>query len=160
MPSFRLFGPCAALMLLLGVVGCGTSAPPATVRPATAPATAHEDHDHDHGHPHDEPDTFAAGVAKLKALGEDLADKLADDAGAAADDAVHGIGHVLEAVRELAAKEGLADAASKGLDELEECFGKVDEAFHSGDDKVDPKQVLESMKQRLEAAFTSLQEVK
>lgn len=162
MPSSQLVAPCATLMLLVGIVGCGTSAPPAASRPETTPATVHEAHvhDHGHGHDHDEPDTFAGGVAKLTALAEDLADKLADDAGGAADDAVHGIGHVLEAVRELAVKEGLADAARKGLDELEECFGKVDEAFHSGDDKADPKQVLESMKERLEAAFTALREVK
>ena len=109
---------------------------------------------------YDEPTSFADGVAKLKSLGEDLADKLANNAGEAADDAVHDIGHLLEAVREQATKAGLTDAATKALDELEECFGKVDEAFHSAEADADPKKALESVKERLEAAFKALTEVK
>lgn len=161
MPLFHSTIRRIPMVLLAGMVGCETASPPATPARSSAPATApHEDHGHADGHHPDEPETFAAGVATLKKLGEDLADKLAENAGDAADDAVHGIGHVLEAVRELAAKEGLVEAATKGLDELEECFGKVDEAFHSGDDKADPKQVLASVKERLDAAFKSLAEVK
>ena len=149
------------LVVLAAAVGCGsTASPPEPVRPSTPVVRNHEDHDHGHGHDHDEPDSFAAGVAKLQALAVDLADKLAGGAGDAADEAVHGIGHMLEAVREMAAKEGLAEAATKGLDELEECFGKVDEAFHAGDDKIDPKKVLESVRERIEAAFKALAEVK
>lgn len=158
MPSpLRRFAP---LMLLAGALGCGSAAPPATpARPAAATGQTGHDHDHDHDHDH-EPASFADGVEKLRSLAADLADKLAENAGAAADDAVHGIGHLLEAVREHAAKEGLAEAATKGLDELEECFGKVDEAFHSGEKDADPKAVLESVKERLEAAFKTLAEVK
>jgi len=125
--------------------------------------TDHADHGHahhGHEHDHDEPTSFVDGVAKLRSLGDDLAEKLADNAGEAADDAVHDIGHLLEAVREFATKEGLSDAASKGLDELEECFGKVDEAFHSGDTNADPKKILASVRERLEAAFKALAEIK
>jgi hypothetical protein len=99
----------------------------------------------------------------LDAIGKgkaDLAEKLASNAGEAADDAVHDIGHLLEAVREHATKAGLTDAATKALDELEECFGKVDEAFHSAEENADPKKVLESVKERLDAAFKALTEVK
>jgi hypothetical protein len=154
-PPVRL----APLMLLAVAVGCAPAAPPS--RPAAPAAQARDPHaGHDHAHEHDEPKSFADGVAALRALGGELAAKLAADAGAEADGAVHEIGHLLENVRGMATKEGLAEAAAKGLDELEECFGKVDEAFHSGDEKADPKKALESVKDRLEAAFQALGEVK
>jgi hypothetical protein len=123
MPMFRPLVRFAPLMLLAGAIGCDSAAPPAgAVRPATPPAQvadAHADHGHaDHDHDHDEPTSFADGVAKLKSLGEDLADKLANNAGEAADDTVHDIGHLLEAVREHATKAGLTDAEVAGLDRL------------------------------------------
>ena len=158
LPIWSLAG--VSCLIALPVVGCTPPAPPAT--PAATPAaTVAGDHDHDHAdhdHDHDEPSSFADGIAKLESLAADLADKLADDAGEAADDAVHDLGHLLEEVREFAAKEKL-EAASKGLDELEACFGAVDEAFHSGDASADPKKVLESVKERLQAAFAELKEV-
>jgi hypothetical protein len=157
-----------SLLLLLGLVpACGPSTCSTSEGPPAAAATAgraeHDHASHDHDHDHDEPTSLADGVEKLESLAADLADKLADNAGEAADDAVHDIGHLLEAVREQAKKvtEPADDVAvfGKALDELEECFGKVDEAFHSGDEKVDPKQVLESVKGRIEAALTSMKEV-
>ena len=77
---------------------------------------------------------------------------------------MHEFGHLLEEVREAAKQLPSAPAAdvatiTKALDDLEECFGKVDEAFHSGDEKIDPKQVLESVKERIEGAFTAIKEV-
>jgi hypothetical protein len=147
------------LLLMAVAVGCAPAAP--TSRPAAPAAQARDPHTgHGHAHEHDEPKSFADGVAALRTLGGELAAKLAADAGAEADGAVHEIGHLLENVRGMATKEGLAEAAAKGLDELEECFGKVDEAFHSGDEKADPKKVLESVQERIEAAFQLLGEVK
>jgi len=148
----------------LVATGCSPTAsrPPATA--AVADAHDHEHVHHDHDHDHDEPESLADGLGKLASLTDDLAEKLADNAGEAADDAVHDIGHLLEELREWAKSEGFegdaAAAATKALDELEECFGKVDEAFHAGDDKADPPaKVLESVKERVEAAFESLKAV-
>jgi hypothetical protein len=140
-------------------LGCGTASPPAAPARPSAPVAGSHGHDQGH-HGHDEPVSFADGVAKLRSLAAELSETLAENASGAADDAVHEIGHLLEHVRELATKEGLAEAATKGLDELEECFGKVDEAFHSGEKDADPKGVFESVKERLESALTSLAEVK
>ena len=160
----------AMVLLLTAHTGCGPSVTP------PKPVAAHADHDHDESHPashgeakgqqedhdhdHDEPTSFADGIAKLESLGGDLAKKLGEGAGEAADDAVHDLGHLLEEVREFANKESFtgdaAAAVTAALDELEECFGKVDEAFHSGDDKADPAKVLDSVKERLTAAFTAL----
>jgi ElaB/YqjD/DUF883 family membrane-anchored ribosome-binding protein len=153
-----------ALCVCLAATGCGTgpTPPPAAAVPsASAGAVAHV-HDHDdHDHDHDEPESLADGLGKLASLTDDLAEKLADDAGEAADDAVHEIGHLLEELREWAKSEGfegdVALAATKALDELEECFGKVDEAFHAGDAAAEsPAKVLESVKERVAAAFESL----
>lgn len=149
---------------LLGAMGCGPAPSRPPVGSASLPKAAAVADEHDHGthhHDHDEPESLADGVEKLGSLTKDLAEKLADNAGEAADDAVHEIGHLLEELRDWAQKEGFegdaATAATKAIDELEECFGKVDEAFHSGDDKADPPaKVLESVKERLDAAFRSL----
>ena len=138
----------AMLFLLTAHTGCGPSVTP------PKPVAAHADHDHD------EPTSFADGIAKLESRGGDLAQQLAEGAGEAADDVVHDLGHLLEVVRELAKKESFAGnaaaAVTAALDELEECFGKVDEAFHSGDEKADPAKVLDSVKERLTAAFKAL----
>lgn len=141
--------PLAAVL-----AGCG---PAAVSDRAAAPARQSESHED--GHDHDAPTSFADGVVKLEALGRDLADRLAEQAGEAADDLVHEIGHLLESVRGLAERDGVAAAAARHLEELEECFGKVDEAFHSADEKSDPRGALESVRERLAAAFASLREV-
>lgn len=153
-------GAVAACLALLAVAsGCDPAAPPAAAPRPAAVAQEH-DHGHGHGHDHEAPASFAAAIGTLRSLGAELAEKLSADAAAEADDAVHEIGHLLEEARGFAKQEGLDTAAAEGLDELEECFGKIDEAFHAGDATLDPKQVLESVKDRLEAAFQKLAEVK
>jgi len=158
----RLVPPiCVALVAFAS--GCAPASPRvAAPRPAAVDHDQDHDHDHGHGHEHEHeaPKSFAAALGTLRALGAELAEKMASGAGAEADGAVHEIGHLLEEARGFAKQEGLDAAAAAGLDELEECFGKVDEAFHAADEKVDPKQVLESVKDRLEAAFQKLAEVK
>ena len=136
--------------------------------PAPAPVAATEKpvekgHDHDHGD-HKHPQTLVAGVEELEKLAAGLGEKLADDAGEAADDAVHGIAHLLEDLRGLVRKELTEGEASKAataaIDELEECFSKVDEAFHTADDKADPPaKVFDSVKARVESAVKALKEV-
>jgi len=168
MPTSRL-GIVAFAIGLGATLGCGPAARgPSAPPPPEAHAHAHDHADHasapasagDHDHDHDVPTSFADGIAKLRSLGDDLADKLTANAGEAADDAVHDIGHLLEEVRGLAKRESLEAGVAAGLDELEECFGKVDEAFHSGDADADPRQVLASVKDRLEAAFRKLSEAR
>jgi hypothetical protein len=160
----RPISPAAALPLVIGclaMMGCSAANPPA----APAAQSKHDDHGHDHGHDH--PETLAEGVAGLRKLFAGLkvtlaAEKVdADDA----DEVVHGIGHLLEDLRGIAAKATLGDeakaAATKALDELEDCFGKVDEAFLDGDDQAQPPaQVLASVAERIEAAIKSLEKVK
>lgn len=149
-----------SLLVLLGLVpACGPSTcstPPSQPAASAGPS----DHDHDHAghadHEHAPPGSFAEGVTRLETLSRSLAETMSDEG-------VHEIGHALEEAREAAKKlaspaDDLA-AITKALDDLEECFGKVDEAFHAGDDKIDPKQVLDSVKERIEGAFKTIKEV-
>lgn len=155
----RSLAPLLSLVALAGwmVAGCGTAQKPEP--PAAKPAgqATDADHDHDHDAPHgddhdhaehadadhdhaehaehDELETLAEGVAKLGALTREVAEKLASDAHEAADDAVHAAGHLIDDVRGMVERETLTadakEAATKALDELFECFDKLDVAFHA-----------------------------
>lgn len=144
--------------LALGVAGwfaagCGPVAKPSAVpaKPAAHAAADHDhedheghdhgdhgDHDHaanDHAAEHDHPETLAEAVAELEALTKEVAEKLASDAQEAADHAVHAAGHLIGDVRDLLARETLTadakEAATKAVDEIFECFDRLDVALHS-----------------------------
>ena len=141
-----------AVPVAVGVVagGCNPVAKPPAVQPAA---------DHDH------PATLAEGVAALRKFAADLGAKLASGSHEAADDAVHGLGHMLEDLPALAAKAKLSEQAAEGakiaIGELEECFGKLDEALHAAEGQGDsPAEVHASLKDRIEAALKSLEETK
>ena len=166
MPA-RLSAFVAAAVVLsscLAPVGCSSSSPPA--KPAAEKAAA-GGHDHDHGHDHEEhehdhPESFAAGVAQLQAAVAAVKDHLAVDATDVADDAVHALGHLIEDVQGLLSKEKLGAeakaAASKALDELFDCFDKLDTAIHAPEGKSQPPaEVHASLAERIEAAIKSLQ---
>lgn len=148
--------------------GCDPTAAP----PRPPAASAHGDHDkdaahgHDHGHSHGDhkpPETFAAGVAALESLVTDIGAKLAGGEADAADDAVHGLGHVLDDLQGLLGKSTLAyDArkvAAKAIDDLFECFDELDTALHAAPGKADPPaEVHARLKDRIEAAVKALKE--
>ena len=147
-----------AVPVAVGVVagGCNPVAKPPAVQPAA---------DHDHDDDHDHPATLAEGVAALRKLAGDIGAKLASGSHEAADDAVHGLGHMLEDLPALAAKAKLSEQAAEGakiaIGELEECFGKLDEALHAAEGQGDsPAEVHASLKDRIEAALKSLEETK
>ena len=171
MPSsprpFLLTASVAATILAWTAAGCA----PAPTKPAAPPAAAGEkakagdkDHDHDHGD-HDHPETLAEGVAELEATAKDIATKLAGGSQEAADDAIHAAGHLVEDLRGLLEKEKdlsaeARDAGKKTLDELFDCFDKLDTAMHSGADEAKEKvaEVHASVKEKIEAAVASLKE--
>lgn len=166
MPSAPVSASLLALSFVLGLAasGCSPTAPTA-VKTAPAPAATHEeshDHDHDHGHAeHDHPDTLAEGVAQLAAAAAAVEKHLAAGATDAADDVVHGVGHIIEDIQGLLPKENLsADAkaaAAKALDEVFECFDKLDTALHAPAGKGEPPaEVHAGLKDRIEAALKAL----
>jgi hypothetical protein len=155
--AFRLFLALSAVCL----VGCG---------PATAPpqpkAVLDQADDHDHGHDHSahhHPETLAAGTAELESLVAEIAGKMESGATDAADDAVHGLGHLLDDVQGLLKKSSLSEealgAATKAVDELYECFDELDTAIHAAPGKFDPPaQVHARLKERIDAAVKALKE--
>jgi len=149
----------AVAILAWSAAGCAPAA-----KPKEQPKAAAGGHDHDHGD-HDHPETIAAGVAELESTAKDIATKLAAGSQEAADDALHAAGHLLEDLQGLLAKEKdlsaeAKDAGKRSLDELFECFDKLDTAMHAGADeaKTTVADVHASVKERIEAAVKSLKE--
>lgn len=184
MPSSAPFGrltTALALIALTTLWGCSRAPAPAATKPARPVAHDHDhdhadDHDHDHGHDdhehaghdhdhdghdHDHPETLAAGVAELRAVASRVKEHLAADARDDADDAVHGMGHLLEDLQGLVrtsdlAAEGKA-AATKALDDLFECFDALDTALHAEPGKgKSPAEVHASIAERVEGAIDAL----
>ena len=151
----------ALVMVAWTATGCAPAAKPKEQAKAAA---ADHDHDHDHGD-HAHPETLAAGVAELEASAKDIASKLAAGSQEAADDALHAAGHLLEDLQGLLAKEKdlsaeAKEAGKKSLDELFECFDKLDTAMHAGADeaKTTLADVHASVKERIETAVKSLKD--
>lgn len=146
-----------AVGLVCVVAGCS----PTSTAPPAAPA-AHADHDHaDHEHAH--PSTLRAGVAAVAQAATAVKDHLAAGAGDAADEAVHELGHLLEDLQGLVRKGEIpADtkaAATKAIDELFECFDKLDTAIHAEPGSANsPQDVHASVAERIEAAIGALRQ--
>lgn len=169
----RVAAICVATAGLWGCAPTTTPKPPAA---AVADRDGRHDHDHDHaGHDHDaadgkdghgdheHPETLAEGVARLESLLADIGTKLGSGAKDAADDAVHAAGHLLEDLRGLLEKQevsaDLKEAGAKAIDELFECFDRLDVALHAGDDaKETPAEVHASLAERLESAVRGLKQ--
>ena len=160
----RCLPPAVAVLILTWTAtGCAPAAKPKE-QPKAAAAAGDHDHDHDHGD-HDHPETLAAGIAELESTAKDIAAKLAAGSQDAADDALHAAGHLLEDLQGLLGKEkelsaDAKTAGKKALDELFECFDKLDTAMHAGADeaKETVADVHTSVKERIEAALTSLKD--
>lgn len=154
------FLPVVSVMAALALAGCQPAAPPAA---KTAQKAAHG-HDHGHGHEdHDHPETLAAGVAQLAEAAAAVEKHLASGAADAADEVVHGVGHIIEDIQGLLPKENLTAeakaAAAKALDEVFECFDKLDTALHAPAGKgAPPAEVHAGLKNRIDAAIKSLKD--
>ena len=160
MPTSPRLAGAFAIVVAAGLAAGGCNPPS---KPAPVPSAAVHDHAHDDHHTH--PDTLVEGVAALRKCATDIGAKLASGSRDAADDAVHGLGHMLEDLPALAAKAKLsaaaAETANKAIGELEECFGKLDEALHAAEGQGEsPAEVHASLKERIEAALKALEEIK
>lgn len=140
-PSFGFALAAMLLPLACLAIGCApAAAPPA----ATARVEASHDHDHGHdGHDHgdedyDSPNTIAAGIAALETICGDVKSELAEGDLDDADGKVHMVGHLLDDLRVLVMDaKPAADveaAAKKALDEIFDCFDKMDTALHAADE--------------------------
>jgi len=152
---------CPWFMALGGLlIGCAPAAPPAT--PSSRPAAAAHDHDHDHDHAdHDEPETVAAGLAQLKKLCAEVKAHLAAGDHEKADGPVHMVGHLLEELGELVAKEKpAAEAEAKqALEAIFESFDKLDTVIHGADEEARKKLDYAEHAPAIEAALAKLEEL-
>jgi cytochrome c556 len=152
---------CPWFMALGGLlIGCAPAAPPAAV-PVRQAAS---DHDHDHGHDHadhDEPETVAAGLTQLKKLCAEVKAHLAAGDHEKADGPVHMVGHLLEELGELVAKEKpAAEAEAKqALEAIFESFDKLDTVIHGADEEARKKLDYAEHAPAIEAALAKLEEL-
>ncbi|HEX4146580.1 MAG TPA: hypothetical protein VHY91_23970 [Pirellulales bacterium] len=131
-------GRLRPVLLLSGsllVFGCNPAGPPASSGQASNRLGDHE-HDHDDGNAdeHEHHETYAEAVKELDSLRLAVRDAMASSNMDAADDAVHEIGHILEELPALAAKETrTADETIKpAIDKLFDCFDQIDEKLEGG----------------------------
>jgi hypothetical protein len=151
-------GCCLAAVATLG---CGSSENGPAVTPTNAPAATqehgehdghehannghgheghghgdHEGHDHSHADAGSPPADFASAVAELQSLYETIRDAFQSGDQDKADNALHQVGHLLEALPELAGEAGLGEQelaqAKSASSAMFEEYGNIDEAIHSG----------------------------
>jgi len=114
------------------LTGCGSSE-------TAIPATTAESHDHDShsDHAHGEPASLADAVTEVERLRGEIQAAFAAGDLDKADGPVHELGHLLEELPEVAAKESLAEAdqqqIKQSVDALMDSFAALDERVHGGD---------------------------
>lgn len=158
---FGLFATLAATLM----AGCAPETAPA---PSAGPAVAQTDrdadhgHDHDHAHAdHDEPETVAEAVAQLERLWAETKAHLAAGDHEKADGPVHMVGHLLEDLGGLVAKEkpAVEAEARKAGEAIFDCFDKIDTAIHAADEAVRKKLDAAEHAPAIEAALAKLKEL-
>lgn len=147
--TFALFGAA-----YLSFVGCDSSPKPAT--------NAAKHGEHEHGREEHRPGTYAEAVKEIDELRTAIKDALAKNDIKSADEPLHEVGELLLEgdIVGLAKKASLDEAKQgeikKAVDELWECFDKVDQKVHNAkkgatyeevSDKIDT--ALETLRQHL-----------
>ncbi|MCK4685550.1 MAG: hypothetical protein KAT44_11370, partial [Pirellulales bacterium] len=161
-----LLGTVAAV--LFSVQGCAPTPPAQPASTATANQATHgHGHDHDeHGHDHDEgahaaPASMEFALEDLKELCASVKKSLADGNVKGADVYVHKVGHLVEDIRKFVDSgkfsEDVKVAKNKALDEIFDCFDKLDAAIHSGDEEVRKKIDYLKHEPQIEESINELQ---
>jgi hypothetical protein len=164
---------CIVLLPLVCLaIGCAPAATPPSA--ATARVDAGHEHDHDDGHDHDHghdghdhgdedydsPNTIAAGIAALEKICGEVKTELAEGDLDDADGKVHMVGHLLDDLRVLVIDSKPAaeveTAAKKALDDIFDCFDKMDTALHAADEAERKSLDYADHASTIEAAIKSL----
>jgi hypothetical protein len=137
----------SALLLLSLVITVGCS---------DAPKTEEAAHDHEHGHDHDHgPATLKEALTELTSLRDTMRDAFAKNDADAAHDPLHEVGHVLEAIPELAKKEQVSAenqaAIESAVNTLMDAFGAVDKTMHGQEGSLYSEE-----SEKIDAAITAL----
>jgi hypothetical protein len=155
--------PSVTLTLVVLTAGCAPSAPPA----ATArvdDSHKHDGHGHDHGgEAYESPNTIAAGIAELEKVCASVKAELAAGKHDQADAKVHMVGHLLDDLRGLVTDSKPAaeveQAAKKALDDIFDCFDKMDTALHAADESVKQSLDYADHAPTIEAATKTLRDL-
>ncbi len=144
----------ASFLSMLGIMcftlsGCGAGSPTAALK-GDSVRDEGEEHHHGHNHDHaggkshhhhdhsggqmDEPENFAEAVKQVDALHAAAKSALFAENAEKADGPIHKLGHLLEDLPQLAAKESMPDsdqaAIRKAVDELFDCYTRLDDKLH------------------------------
>lgn len=169
----RSFAFLALGLFGIVLIGCEPVPPAAPPKAPAKDAHAHDDHehgdhahdDHDHkdgDHKHDDhadeaaPKTYAEAIEKIETLRKSIKDNFDADKLKEADTAVHEVGHILESVVKLSAKESLSpedtETVKKSVETLFDQFGKIDDKLHGG-----MGSTYNDVAKEIEAAIAALQ---
>lgn len=100
--------------------------------------TTDDGHGHEHGD-HDHATDFAGAIRELEELSGAIGTAMDQGDGDTAHDPLHEVGHVLEAMPELAKKEGLSDddqtAVNGAVATLMDAYNEVDKGMHGEEGK-------------------------
>lgn len=114
-------------LFVLAGSGCEESTNTNTMAGPGEHAHAHEGHGHG-------PESLADALNELTTMRNSIRDAFAKNDQDAAHDPLHEVGHVLEAIPELAKKENAAAenqaAIEKSVNDLMDAFGRVDKTMH------------------------------
>lgn len=132
--TLRLVSGGMTLLVAMSLAGCGGA-------DATPPNSAAGQHDHDHsshgedrGHVHAE--SYAEALTQVEKLQAEVKAAFSADELSKADGPVHEIGHLLEALPDLARKESLSELDRQQVENsagaLMDRFGELDERIHGG----------------------------
>ncbi len=134
-------------------VGCDSSSSSSSETDSQSSANHNE-----HGQKH-EPANLAEGLEQLNEYCKEVKTAFEKDTPEDAHDALHEVGHLLEALPALAEKGGkLAsaeiDTLKKQVEELFDAFGKLDETMHGGE-----AVVYSEIDSKIQTAMNSLREL-
>ncbi len=125
MRSFRVSWSLLLGLSVFVASGCSESSNSDTASPAVEHAHTGDDHG---------PESLRDAVAELTSTRDAIRDAFAKNDQDAAHDPLHEVGHVLEAIPELAKKEKVSvkdqNAIEKAVNDLMDAFGRVDKTMH------------------------------
>ena len=135
--------------------GCDSSSSSSSQTDAQSTAN-HSDHEHGHNH---EADNLTEGMEQLDGYCQKVKTAFEKDTPEDAHDALHEVGHLLEALPALAEKSGkLAtaeiDSVKKQVEVLFDAFGELDETMHGGE-----AVVYSEIDSKIQTAMNTLREL-
>lgn len=161
---FRKLSGCSSNLALLAIVAfCGCQPGTGASTPGDGHAGEHDEHGHGHDHPHEHSmgeQTFQSAVKSLREIEQKIRTAMESDKAGDAHDPLHEVGHLLEALPDLAADSELTESdwndVKQQVEKLLKAFGDIDDAFHTKNG--DREGAYEAVKDSIAAGVSALEE--